>query len=134
MRPPLILVDTGPLLAAANRNDEYHQRSRCDLEKLTQEKRSLVVTYPTLLEGHSLALRRLGKQASEEWLADVIVGALTVNPVPEDYRQAILRIARYRDQGITLFDAVAATVAERIGAEVWTYDHHFDVMGVRVWR
>jgi hypothetical protein len=27
-----------------------------------------------------------------------------------------------------------ATLAGRLGLEVWTYDHHFDVMRVAVWR
>jgi predicted nucleic acid-binding protein len=35
---------------------------------------------------------------------------------------------------ITLFDALAATLADRLGLEVWTHDHHFDVMRVAVWR
>jgi predicted nucleic acid-binding protein len=29
-------------------------------------------------------------------------------------------------------DAVNAEIADRLGLPVWTYDHHFDVMGSRV--
>jgi hypothetical protein len=39
-----------------------------------------------------------------------------------------------RDQPITLFDAAVATLAARLQIEVWTYDHHFDVMNASVWR
>jgi predicted nucleic acid-binding protein len=28
-----------------------------------------------------------------------------------------------------LFDAVYAALAERLDLPVWTFDHHFDVMG-----
>jgi predicted nucleic acid-binding protein len=33
-----------------------------------------------------------------------------------------------------LVDAVIAEVADRLDAPVWTFDHHFDVMGANVWR
>lgn len=38
------------------------------------------------------------------------------------------------DQAITLFDATLAVLASRLKLEVWTYDHHFDVMRAKVWR
>jgi len=38
------------------------------------------------------------------------------------------------DQSITLFDATLAALASRLKMEVWTYDHHFDAMRVKVWR
>ena len=60
--------------------------------------------------------------------------ATLVNPSPEDYRQAIVRVQAMPDQPITLFDAVAAALAVRLGLEVWTYDHHFDLMRAKVWR
>jgi predicted nucleic acid-binding protein len=33
-----------------------------------------------------------------------------------------------------MFDAVAAAVAERLKLAVWTYDHHFDLMGSKRWQ
>jgi len=53
-----------------------------------------------------------------------------VNPIAEDYRQAIAKVQSLRDQPITLFDALVAALAHRLGLEVWTYDHHFDVMAL----
>ena len=38
------------------------------------------------------------------------------------------------DQPITLIDATLAAVAARMRVSVWTYDHHFDAMGIPVWR
>lgn len=60
--------------------------------------------------------------------------AALVNPEPEDYRQAIAKLKGLPDQKITLFDALIAVLALRMGLHVWTYDHHFDVMRVPVWR
>jgi hypothetical protein len=31
-------------------------------------------------------------------------------------------------------DAVIAEISGRLEAPVWTFDHHFDVIGVKVWR
>jgi predicted nucleic acid-binding protein len=57
-----------------------------------------------------------------------------MNPTDEDYRQAIARVRALSDQRITLVDAILATVALRLKLKVWTYDHHFGVMRVPVWR
>lgn len=57
-----------------------------------------------------------------------------MNPVPEDYREAVKNVLAFTDQKITLFDATVAVLAGRLGLQVWTYDHHFDVMRAMVWR
>lgn len=31
-------------------------------------------------------------------------------------------------------DAINAEISDRLQIPMWTYDHHFDVMGSRVWR
>jgi predicted nucleic acid-binding protein len=86
-----------------------------------------------LLEACTLVLFGLGKNAATRWLNDMGSGSL-VNPSPDDYRQALSRIQALIDQPITLFDATVASLATRLALEVWTYDHHFDLMQVRVWR
>jgi predicted nucleic acid-binding protein len=75
----------------------------------------------------------LSRNVAADWLTDTASAAL-FNPTAEDYRQAAAKIRTLADQPITLFDAVAAIVATRLQVEVWTYDHHFDVMRVPVWR
>ena len=92
-----------------------------------------MVAYPTLLEAYTLVWFRLGETAALRWLEDM-AGAALVNPSAEDYRHAVVRVQSLQDQPITLFDALVATLARRLGLEVWTYDHHFDVMRVAVWR
>lgn len=94
----------------------------------------MTVAYTTLLEAYGLILRRTRPPVAHSWLDEVTARAALINPSPEDYRQAAERVRHYPDQPITLFDAVAAVLSERLGLPVWTYDHHFDVMGVSVWR
>ena len=130
---PAVLADTGPLYAAVDPEDAYHQRALQDLQKLDSDCRQIVILYSTLLEGYSLIMFRLGSNVASNWLTDMADAAL-VNPTPEDYGQAAAKIRTLGDQPITLFDAVAAVAATRLQLDVWTYDHHFDVMRVGVWR
>ena len=128
-----VLADTGPLYAAVDPEDAHHKRALQDLRKLDSDRRQIVILYPTLLEAYSLILFRLGRDVASNWLTDVADAAL-VNPATEDYREAAAKIRALADQSITLFDGVAAVVATRLNLDVWTYDHHFDVMRVGVWR
>jgi predicted nucleic acid-binding protein len=128
-----VLADTGPLYAAADPDDSHYKRARQELHKLHIEKYEVLVAYPTLLEAYSLVLFRLGEHAALRWLSDMASAGM-VNPNPEDYRKAINRIRSFADQPITLFDGTLAVLAGRLSLPVWTYDHHFDLMRVAVWR
>ncbi|MGA9968606.1 MAG: PIN domain-containing protein [Terriglobales bacterium] len=130
---PAVLADTGPLYAAADPDDAHHKRSRRELRRLADENYEIIVAYPTLLEAYTLVLFRLGETAATRWLEEM-AGAALVNPSADDYRQAVVRVQSLKDQSITLFDALVASLAGRLGLEVWTYHHHFDVMRVAVWR
>lgn len=131
---PAVLADKGPLYAALDSDDAHHKRARHELQELAREKRQLLIAYPILLEAYSLVLFRLGKQVASRWLNEIIASAVLFNPHPEDYQRAMSKSFGYPDQPITLVDATLAVLALRIGAEVWTYDHHFDIMRVDVWR
>ena len=131
MRP--VLADTGPLYAAVDPHDARHKQAIRELSKLADEKHQVVLAYPTLLEAYTMVLYRLGKSVASNWLGEI--GETTmINPTAEDYRDAFAKVRALGDQDITLFDATVAALAIRMGLEVWTYDHHFDVMRVPVWR
>lgn len=128
-----VLADTGPLYAAVDPEDEHHARALLELQKLNRDRHKIVILYSTLLEAYSLIMFSLGRDVAANWLLDMAQTAL-VNPTSEDYWQAATRIRALTDQSITLFDAVAAVVATRLKVDVWTYDHHFEVMRVGIWR
>ena len=129
-----VLADTGPLYAALDPDDQYHEQAQRELKRLNRDRRQVVVAYPILLESYTLALYRLGQQIASKWLSETIAGAGLVNPAAQDYRAATSKVLSFPDQRITLFDATVAVLAQRSGLQVWTYDHHFDVMRVPVWR
>jgi predicted nucleic acid-binding protein len=128
-----VLADTGPLYAAVDPEDAHHARALQELQQLGRDRLEIMVLYSTLIEAYSLILFRLGRNVASDWLTEM-ANAAFINPMPEDYRQATARIRSLADQPITLFDALAAVIATRLKLNVWTYDHHFDVMRVPVWR
>jgi predicted nucleic acid-binding protein len=131
---PLILADTGPLYAAVDPDDEHHKRAQRELRELARDKREVLIAYTTLLEAYTLVLFRLGKETASQWLSQIMGSVSLRNPGPKDYELAVTKAIAYGDQPLTLFDTTLAVLASRLEAEVWTYDHHFDMMRVAVWR
>lgn len=129
-----VLADTGPLYASVDPDDLHHERAHGELRRLAQERRGVMVTYPTVLESHRLILQRLGRKPASSWLDEVLRTGALVNPSEQDYLEGVMLLSALPDQSITLFDATLAVLATRLKLEVWSYDHHFDVMRCRVWR
>jgi predicted nucleic acid-binding protein len=128
-----VIADSGPLYAANDEGDAHHQRALRELKELARDRREVLIAYPTLLEAYSLLLFKLGRIAASGWLTEV-ADASFMNPTPDDYARGMTTVRALADQRITLVDATVAALAVRMGLEVWTYDHHFDVMRVPVWR
>ncbi len=128
-----VLADAGPLFAAVDPSDKLHKRAVQELKDFARNNVAIIVPSSAVLETYTLVLRKLGAGVAHRWLNEVSSGTL-LNPSTEDYHQAFLKVVTFPDQKITLFDAVVAILATRLGTPVWTYDHHFDVMRVPVWR
>jgi predicted nucleic acid-binding protein len=129
-----ILADAGPLFAAIDDRDQHHGRARQESDRLVREQRPVIVVYPTLGEVHRLLLRHHDPRYAITRIAELRDTTLLLTPSTDDVVAAIDRLARYSDQPISLFDALLAVMSDELGLPVWTYDHHFDVMGVAVWR
>jgi len=128
-----VLADSTLLYAIADKSDAHHERALEEMHALTRDRREVLFAHPILLEAYTLILIRMGRNAALNWLSQV-ESSVFISPAPADYRRAIDRVRAFPDQSITLVDATLAAMAMRLGLQVWTYDHHFDVMGVPVWR
>ena len=128
-----VLTDSGPLFAIADESDEHHERALRQAASLTRDRWEILVPYPILLETYTLILFNLGQQSALRWLSQIL-SAVFISPTPEDYRRAATQVLALPDQSVTLIDATVGVLAGRLGLQVWTYDHHFDVMRVPVWR
>lgn len=129
-----VLADTGPLYAAVDPSDAHHGRARAELDRLGDGGLGVVIAFPIMLESYTLILRRLGHAAASTFVADSIASGLPLNPEPADYVAAAARVRALPDQQLTLFDGVLAQLSDRLSLPTWTFDHHFDVLGVAVWR
>jgi predicted nucleic acid-binding protein len=129
-----IIADTGPLYAAVDTDDQYHQQSQQELIKINQQKLAIIVPYPIYLETHKLVLQWLGVATALKFSKEIKQKANLINPNPDDYEAATSLIYKFTDQKITLFDAVTVILANQMNLAVWTYDYHFDVMQAQVWR
>jgi predicted nucleic acid-binding protein len=129
-----VLADSGPLYALVDAADARHTRSQEQFAKLLAEQRTILIVASTLMEAHGLLLRRLGIDFARNWLQEAHDSTGIIHPTARDLGAATEVISGYRDQPLTLFDAVLGEISTRLETPVWTFDHHFDVMKVAVWR
>lgn len=129
-----VLADTGPLYALVDPDDQHHRRAHVELKKLREERFPLVTSWSSVTEAYSLVLQGLSIPKAQSWLRELTPRISLLNPSDEDYSEAARRLQRYSDQDISLVDAVLAVLSDQLQMPVWTFDHHFDVMRVRVWR
>lgn len=129
-----ILVDTGPLYAAAIASDQYHARAQEELTRINRTALPVFALYPIVAEAYSLVLRRVTPPTAHAWVDDLLERVNLLNPTAEDYHEAVRLVQRYKDQELSLFDALLAVVSDQLDVAVWTFDSDFDTMRVPVWR
>jgi len=124
----VLIVDTGPLVAAADRTDRHHQTCLDLLETATGP---LVTTAMVVAEAVYLLTRELGAHAEASFYDAIIDGTLTVEPlVASDWQRIRELVDRYHDLPLGGTDASLIAVAERLGAtRIATLDRaHFRVV------
>jgi predicted nucleic acid-binding protein len=129
-----VLADTGPLYALVDPSDGQHGRAVAEAAILGESSTVILASWSTVLEGYTLVLHRLGSKLALQWLDEVTKGCGLLNPTPAHYEQAMTLLRRFDDQAITMVDAVTAVLSASSDWPVWTYDHHFEILGTTVWR
>ena len=108
-----VVVDAGPLLAAANRRDRSHARTA---ELIARLGRDAVVPVPVSVEVDHLLRTRLGGHAARLFLEALSAGEHEIAYLtPGLLRRAVAFDARFADLGLGLADASVMAVAERHG-------------------
>ncbi|HTC71544.1 MAG TPA: PIN domain-containing protein [Solirubrobacteraceae bacterium] len=124
----MILVDTGPLVAAANRNDTHHQAST---EALAAARRPRLVPGMVIAEVGYLLARDAGFSVEAGFLRSFETGFLDiVSPTADDLARAADLVEQYADLPLGTTDACIVALAERLNiTELVTLDQrHFNVV------
>ena len=120
-------MDTGALVALANRSDTNHTAAADCLQIIAQHRLPLFVSLPTIYETHHRLLFDLGPNRARRFLEAVYDGLTNiVRTIDEDEKEARRLIDRYGALRLTLTDAVSMAVMTRlrIGA-CFSFDVHF---------
>jgi hypothetical protein len=124
----VIVVDTGPLVAALDADDADHERCVALLETY---QGSLVVPGPVLTEVCWLLERERGTAAEAAFLDALARGELGLEAITSaDLRRMAALVRRYSDLPLGAVDASVVAVAERLGGtEIATLDlRHFSIV------
>jgi predicted nucleic acid-binding protein len=127
----VLIVDTGPLLATADRADKDHAACRTLLEG---DPGPLVTTAMVIAEAAYLIDRQLGPAAEAGLYAAITGGQLEVADLGhDDWARIADLVATYADLRLGGTDASVIAVAERYGAtRIATLNHrHFHVVRPR---
>ena len=107
--PSQVIVDTGPLVAFFDADDDHHASCVSTLKGLTQ---SLVTLWPAVTEAlHLLAFSSIAQQGLLSWLAESGAQLAPLSPSDIPRIQELLR--RYKDLPMDFTDAALIAVAER---------------------
>ncbi len=122
----MLLVDAGPLYAAADRRD--HNHDRCAALFREHVGTPFVVPALVLTEVAHLLGDRIGPDAETAFAGSLAAGELLVEPpTPADWTRIVELCAAYRDLPLGIADASVVAAAERLEMErIVTLDHrHF---------
>lgn len=127
----MLLVDVGPLYAAAATRDRNHERCA---ELLTREVDRLVVPMLVLTEVAYLLGDRLGPKVEASFAWSLARGEFSVEPLlPSDWERVAELTEAYADFPLGIVDASVVATAERLGiTQLATLDRrHFSAIRPR---
>jgi predicted nucleic acid-binding protein len=116
----MILLDTGPIVAFFDKDDQYH--SLC-LDTLKRVQEALVTTWPVITE--CFHLLNFSPEVQESLWLFIERGGLEISPLgKEHYPLCRDLMRRYKDLPMDLADATLVALAETLGiSRVFTLDY-----------
>ena len=124
----MILVDTGPIVAAASKRDEHHATCLAVLSSLREPP---LITSLVVMEVCYFLSTRATPAAEAGFLRSVAVGTLDlVNLGPDDLTRSTELVERYANLPLGAADASVIAVAERLRIrQILTLDRaHFSIV------
>lgn len=127
----MLVVDAGPLVAAASTRDRNH--TRC-VDLLASVRGPLIVPTLVVTEVAYFVADRIGRQAEQAFAASFRAAELLAEPVePADWERIAELLDQYADLDLGIVDASVIAACERLGeTELATLDRrHFSVVRPR---
>ncbi len=122
-----LLIDTGPLYALADADDDWHARVRDFLQK---DRRSLMVPVTVIPEAAYLIRKRLGVAAEKRFTESLAAKEIAVeNLTTADLRRASELLEAYDFLGFV--DASVVAIAERLKLQTLVTTDRRDFARVR---
>ncbi|MFN3217684.1 MAG: type II toxin-antitoxin system VapC family toxin [Acidimicrobiales bacterium] len=124
----MLVVDTGPIVAAADTADRDHQAC---VRLLSTAQGPLIVSPLVMAEAAYLIGRQLGPNAEAEFFRSIKDGDLVIESLTAaDLARVAELVETYIDLGLGGTDASVIAIAERLGqSEIATLDRrHFSVV------
>lgn len=124
----MLVLDSGPIIAAANRRDKHYLVCRNLIETYRDP---LLLPMPILSEIGYMLETRVGSSAESDFLRDIADGVYTLIPVTDaDVSRAADLIDRYSNLPLGTADAFVIAVAERLRIrDIGTVDRtHFEIV------
>jgi predicted nucleic acid-binding protein len=127
--PSIAIVDTGPLYAWADRDDEHHVACR---DIFARPDLGFVIPTMVVAEVTYFLGQRLGAQAEAAFLRTMREFEVE-SPLPEEWQRIAELVEQYADFPLGGTDASVIALAERLGTDlVITLDRrHFDAVRPR---
>ncbi len=109
---PAILVDTGPLYAMADRDDDWHGRT---VRFLRRSRDELVIPVTVLPEAAYLLGNHLGPEAEQQLVRSVVNAEFAVEELTiQDLRRTLELLMHYTEARLGFVDATVVAMAERL--------------------
>lgn len=120
---PIIVIDSGPLIAVLFAKDRYHSQAIAGFKQLQAEAYRLVLPLPIVFEVYRWLLQQGGVKLAQTVLV-AIEQSFELYAIAEHELVAIKEIVlRFPGWSGTLGDASVVYVAMHLEAEVWTLDY-----------
>lgn len=132
----ILFTDSAGWVAAYDARDKYHVVARRALQKLSDRKVTFVVTDYVVAETITLMLSRLG-HARAVAFGDWLLQSPRVKLIRLDidlWNEAWRLFKVYDDKAFSFTDCASFAVMNQHSLrDAFSFDHHFEQMGFRLW-
>lgn len=132
----MIYIDTGAFLARYLSHDQYHLKAMNAWKRLEQLNRPCFTSNFVLNETFTLLARRTDYAFAAE-RARIILSSeiLTIlRPAEGEEYEALELFEKYADQQVSFTDCISFALMRKKNIEqAFSFDHHFERAGFRLW-